>query len=303
MQTYANKRGDKMEKQTETKKVTNTKKEPDPFESAVFLVGKFALVFILILGLTGVFTTIDAGSRGVVTNFGEVQDYIMQEGWNWKIPIVDKVTQMNVKTQLISTPTASASKDLQDVGTTIALNYHLEPKQVNNLYQTIGLGYESVYIAPAIQEVVKSATANYEASELITQRPSVKADIEAGLRERLNIRGIIVETVSITDFTFSAEFTASIEQKVKAEQDFLRAQNELKKVEVDARKLVATANGEADSRVAKANGEAKAIDVIQGQLHQSPEYLKWLQIQQWDGKLPKVIGGATPLIDITSEAQ
>ena len=263
----------------------------------------FLIVLVLISLAASAFPRIDAGHRGVVLKFGAVQDNILGEGIHFVIPVLFTVKEINVQTRVFESTTTAASQDLQDVSTTVALNYHLEPLQVNEIYQTLGVRYELTYISPAIQEVVKASAAKFNAAQLITQRPKVKAAIEAGLKERLEGRGIIVETVSITDFTFSQEFTGSIEAKVKAEQDALRAENDLRRIEIEAKQIEATAKGRANALVANAEGESRSIELIEAQLSGSPNYIEWLKIQKWDGVLPRVTGGVTPFIDVTEESK
>ncbi len=197
---------------------------------------------------------------------------------------------MDVKTQKYEADATAASNDMQITKTTVAVNYHLVPTDANVIYQEVGMGYESKIIAPAIQEVVKAATANFKAEELITQRPLVKDEIEQALKEKMLERGIVVETVYITNFDFSPEFNEAIELKVKAQQMALQAENDLLRIEVEAKQKVTQAQAEADS-----------IEIIQEQLSVSPEYVNYLTVMKWNGVLPKVTGGAIPLISVDTE--
>lgn len=94
---------------------------------------------------------------------------------------------MNVQTQKTEVVADSASKDLQAVRTTIAVNYNLDPAAVRVLYQTVGDNEIITFkiIAPSIQEAVKAATAKFTAEELITERSSVAVDIKANLTNKL----------------------------------------------------------------------------------------------------------------------
>ena len=154
-------------------------------------------------------------------------------------------------------------------------------------------------IQPAIEETVKQVTANYNAEELITKRPLVKQDIESSIRERLNQFDVVTEVISITDFEFSPLFAQAIEAKVEAEQNALKAENDLRRIEVEARQREANAIGLANANIAEAKGEAEAIGIINKALSENPNYLEWLKTQAWDGKLPLVVGeGGTPFIQI-----
>ena len=267
---------------------------------------KIVLMAIIVLIIIGVVASssvkiVDAGNRGILTHWNAVdlENPPLDEGIHFVIPFQDEVVQMEVRTLKYDTSTRSASKDLQTVQTTVTVNYHPDTERVHYLYKEIGLSYESRVIQPAIDETVKQVSANYNAEELITKRPLVKADIENAIRERLNQFYIDTEVISITDFEFSPLFAKAIESKVEAEQKAQKAENDLIRIEVEARQLEAQAVGLAAANIAEAQGEAEAISVINSALSSNPYYLEWLKTQAWDGKLPLVVGeGGTPFISI-----
>lgn len=256
---------------------------------AVF--GIVAFIALLAFLILNPLTSIKAGHRGVVTEFGAVSDTILDEGIHWVTPIMQKVVEMNVQTQKEEVAVASASKDLQTVTADIALNYHLNPESINHLYQNTGKKYKERIIDPAIQEAVKAVTAQYTAEELVTKRQQVKVDTQLVLTERLAEEFITVTELSIVNFNFSASFNAAIEAKVTAEQDALAAKNKLEQIKF-----------EAEQRVSQAQGEAEAIR-IQAQAIQSQggkEYVELKSVEKWNGVLPSYMmsGGAVPFINI-----
>lgn len=219
-------------------------------------------LLILIGIILSSFTTIPAGQRGVVIRFGAVTGTILDEGLRTKLPFIDSVVKMSVQTQKYEVDAASASRDLQDVSTRIALNYKLDPGQAADIYRTLGTEYIDRIAAPAIQETVKQVTARYNAEDLILRRDEVKNDITSTLSSRLLDRGIITEAVSITEFKFSATFTNAIEAKVAAEQAVFEARNKLERIKVEAQQAEEQAIGEANARIAKAEGEAEYIRIV-----------------------------------------
>jgi regulator of protease activity HflC (stomatin/prohibitin superfamily) len=242
---------------------TNKRGQGNPRARSIGSVGSIIGVVLIIVSLIlGSFTTIPAGHRGVVIRFSAVTGRILDEGLQTKLPFIDSVEKMSVQTQKYEADATSASKDLQDVNTTIALNWHLDPGMADEVYRTLGLGFIERLAAPAIQETVKQVTARYIAEDLILKREEVKAAITENLSNRLLERGIVTETVSITDFRFSDTFKAAIEAKVAAEQAVLEAKNKLERVKVEAQQREAEAKGEADARIAKAIGEAEYIRVV-----------------------------------------
>lgn len=267
---------------------------------------KGIVIGIIILIIIGIVATasvkiVEAGHRGVLLHWNAVDltNPPLDEGLHFVVPFQDEVVDIEVRTLKYEKETRSASKDLQTVETTVTVNYHPDREAVHRLYKNLGLDYENRVIQPAIEETVKQVTANYNAEELITKRPQVKQDIESSIRERLNQFDVVTEVISITDFEFSPLFAQAIEAKVEAEQNALKAENDLRRIEVEARQREANAIGVANANIAEAKGEAEAISIINKALSENPNYLEWLKTQAWDGKLPLVVGeGGTPFIQI-----
>jgi prohibitin 2 len=220
------------------------------------------IVLIIASIIIGSLTTIPAGHRGVVIRFSAVTGTILDEGLQVKLPFIESVVKMSVQTQKYETDSSAVTNDLQDVSTTIALNWRLDPGVADEVYRTLGLEYIDRIAAPAIQETIKQITAQYNAEDLILRRAEVKNAITTSLSTRLLERGIITETVSITNFQFSETFTTAIEAKVAAQQAVLEARNKLERVKVEAEQREAEAKGEANARIAKAEGEAEYIQIV-----------------------------------------
>lgn len=262
------------------------------------------IVMLIVIGVVGYASVkiVDAGHRGVLLHWNAVDltQPPLDEGLHFVVPFQDDVVQIEVRTLKYDKNTRSASKDLQTVETTVTVNYHPAKDSVHMLYKDLGLDYENRIIQPAIEETVKQVTANYNAEELITKRPQVKEDIEASIRERLAQFNVVTEVISITNFEFSPLFDKAIESKVEAEQKALKAENDLLRIEVEARQLEAQATGRANANIAEARGEAEAISTINKALSENPHYMEWLKTKEWDGKLPLVVGegGATPFVQI-----
>ncbi|MFC1968029.1 prohibitin family protein [Chloroflexota bacterium] len=242
---------------------TNKGSKGDPKLRLQSSIGSIMGIVLIVASLIfGSFTTIPAGHRGVVIRFSAVTGTILEEGLQAKLPFIDSVVKMSVQTEKYETAAASASRDLQDVNTTIALNWRLDPSQAAEIYRTLGTEYITRIAAPAVQETIKQVTAKYIAEDLILKREAVKDEIQENLSNRLLARGIITETVSITEFRFSTTFVAAIEAKVAAEQAVWEAINKLERVKVEAQQRQAEAKGEADARINKAIGEAEYIRLV-----------------------------------------
>lgn len=255
------------------------------------------ILALVLISYLSPFVVIDAGHRGVITNFGAVQKNILGEGLHFKIPIVQSVHEVNVQIQKGEGDGDAASKDLQQVHAKIAINFHLIPERVAETYQSIG-NLDRVgdrIIIPSVQEAVKAVTANYTAEQLISERKEVRDKISNFLQERLNRHGIQIDEFSIVNFAFSRSFNDAIEAKTTAEQLKLKAERDLERIRV-----------EAEQRVASAKAEAESLRLQKQEV--TPELLKLREIEtqikaieKWDGHLPNVTGGALPFIDVSKQ--
>lgn len=246
------------------------------------------MVFIVLIIFFTSFYTISAGYRGILTTFGKPSMDAKGEGLHFKMPLIQGIVKMDVRTQKYEADLTAASKDLQDVNTKIAINYHILPESAPEIYQGIGVDYAEKVIYPLEQEINKETTAQYTAEELITKRNEVRESMKAKLTEKLRGRNIVVEEISIVNFKFSDAFTQAIEMKVTAEQSALGAKNKLEQTKY-----------EAQQRVAEAQGKADAMTIEINSLKQNKDILQLRAIEKWNGRLPLVTGGATPFIDIT----
>ena len=250
----------------------------------------------LIVSSVGV---VGAGQRGVLLRFGAVTGVIKDEGLYFKIPFAEKVVLMSTQIQKYTSAATASSKDLQVVTTEVILNYQLEASKVTEIYRNMRQDYESRVIQPFVQEAVKSVTANFDAEQLITQRPRVKIELQDLITKRLSQLGIHVVELSITDFRFTSVFQDSIEAKVKAVQQALEAENALKRVEFEAQQAIV-----------KAKAEAKGLELQKEQITEQLLQLRRIEVQKhavekWNGVMPSVVtgGGPVPVLDVFQPQQ
>ena len=266
--------------------------DPEKIAGLKKLKQKSLLIFIIFLVVVFFFSavgTVGAGERGILLQFGAVKDRVFDEGLYFKIPFIQHVVKMDVKIQKDEVPASASSKDLQIVTSKIAINYHLFPERVNNIWQEVGKDYNSRIIAPSIQEAVKAVTAKFTAEQLIIEREDVKNQIKLNLAERLIKNNIIVDEINITSFDFSDAFNAAIEAKVTAEQLKLKAERDLERIRI-----------EADQKVVEAEGKAKAIKTEAQALNSNPRVVELRWIEKWDGKTPQYWGNASSFIGINN---
>jgi len=250
------------------------------------IIGVLTALFVIILIELSV-TIVGPGERGILVQLGNIRE-IFDPGLHFKIPIIQNVVAIDVRTQKTQVQVDAASKDLQSIHTVVALNSHVDPAKVDSLYQEVGVQYAERIIDPAIQESVKAATAQFTAEELITKRPVVKEEIKVKLIERLSKTYIKIDDFSIVDFTFSEAFNTAIEAKQTAVQQALKAENDLRRIEIEAKQSIERAKAEAES--IRIQGEA---------LKQNQGLVQLKFVEKWNGVLPTyVMGENVPLLNM-----
>ena len=256
--------------------------------------GWAAFAIAVIFGLLPSMGQVPSGFRGVVLRFGATTGEVKSEGLYFLPPFVESIALMDVQVHAHKAAATSASKDLQNVAAEITLNYRLDPLKAASIYRDLRNEYESRIIAPSVQEAVKATTARFDAEKLVTERPLVSTGIEEALRSRLASHGILIDQMSITNFQFSKDFADAIEAKVVATQQALKAENDLRRITVEAAQRIATAKGEAEAiRI-----QAASISAQGGEA-----YVHLKAIEKWDGKLPTYMtsGAAMPFVSIPKQ--
>lgn len=237
----------------------------------------------LILVLSGC-SVVGPGEKGVRVTMGEVQPGVKNEGWYLWVPFITTVKDFSIRIQKTEEESEAATKDLQKVSAKIALNWHIDPSSVEKIYQSIGglSAIEEQIINPAVNEVLKAATAKMTAEEVLTKRIELKHNIDVSLLSRLKSYNVIVDDVSLVNLNFTAEFNHAVEAKQIAEQ-------RSKQAEYEAQMAIKTA----DAEVNRAKGQAEAQKLLRSSL--TPEILQQRAIEKWSGILPVYMGGNGPL--------
>ncbi len=241
-------------------------------------------VLVIIIGASS-FTVVQSGHTGVLVTLGAVSDNMLSEGVHIVTPFVQSVVQIDNRTHKVESSGSAASKDLQTVTCDVAVNYRVLGGSSASLYKNVGVDYESIIITPAIQESIKAITAQYTAEQLITKRAEVGDQIKSSLQDKITPYGLSIEIFNIVNFNFSEEFNSAVEAKQTAEQQALKAEQDLARIQV-----------EAQQKVAQAQAEAESIKLIQETLAMAPEYIEYIKWNKWDGKLPTFMGDTSDLI-------
>ena len=280
------------------------------YQEAGKKLGRRLLLVLLAAALVALgsasFTIIEEGYIGVKYQFGKIVDDSLSAGLNFKVPFVQTIRQVDVREQMYQMDANAYTKDTQTVeGIQTKLNYVYDRGVLSNIIRNVGINnVESKLLIPQMQSIVKNEIGQYKAEDLVQNRTTVQESIEDKLRESLGQSGIIVVSFAIENLDFEDGFEEAIRAKVVAEQEALKMQNKTKEKEELARQMVIEAQAEAESQKIRADAEAYAIEAIQKQLQQSPEYIELQRVQKWDGKYPQVMGNSVnPFVALNGQAQ
>jgi regulator of protease activity HflC (stomatin/prohibitin superfamily) len=249
-----------------------------------------ALVALAILAVVALsMSVVPAGHRGVLTTLGKPSDQVHEEGVHWSFPMIQRMHLMDVRLATNEGQGDAASKDLQSVQVKVILNYHLDPAKVAVVFREIAPNTDEVaarVIDPARPEAVKAVTARFTAEELITRRTEVRDQIAAMLREKMGRHGLVLDEFAIVNFAFSQSFSSAIEAKVRAEQEKLKADRDLQRIQV-----------EAEQRIAGARAEAEGLRLQRQEI--TPLLLELRKVEnarqaisKWNGQLPTTAVGS-----------
>lgn len=231
------------------------------------------LVVVIIITIFSSITTVGTGQVGVKTRFGKVQDEVIHEGLNIKVPFIERIVKIDCKTKKIEEEAESSTKDMQDVSAKIVVNYNVNPETANTLYREVGKKYEEIIIEPAMQESIKSAMAQFTAEELITKRTEVSNKIQETLIGKIAEKGFTVTGFNITNLNFSDEYNKAIEDKAVKKQEVETAKAELEKQQIENKK-----------KIENAKAEAEVMRQQNSEITENTLRLKMLE--KWNGQLP-----------------
>jgi len=270
-----------------------------------------ALIVVVVAG--GSFYTIDQGQRGVILRTGQVVG-TAEPGLGFKLPIVDTVVEMSVQTQArVWGDVMAYSKDQQTATMALSVNYRIPADQVAAVYSDWGgeAGIVSRLLDRQVPEELKNVFGRFNAATAIQERERLSADVQSAIRTAVKGLPLIVESVQLENIDFSEAYENSIEQRMLAEVEVQKVQQNAEREKVQAEIKVIQAQAEADSRVAQAKAEAESIKLKgdaeaqairqRGQaLAQNPNLVNLVTAERWNGELPSTMlpGSSVPFVDV-----
>ena len=272
-------------------------------------VGKIAVIVIIAIALLvllfNCFSIVNEGFIGVKYTFGKITQDNLSPGLNFCIPFVEEIRQVDTREQVYSVVDDAYTSDTQTVQQLqLKLNYRYDSAKLSDIIRNVGIdNVESKLLVQNVAKITKNEIGKVKAEELVQSRAEVQQTIQDVLAETLAPSGIVVVSFAIENLSFDEAFESSIQAKVIAAQDALKMENKTKEKEEEAKQVVIAAQAKADSTKLEADAEAYAIEAVQKQLENSPNYIDYLKITNWNGQLPQIIGdGVNPFVNLDSSA-
>jgi len=278
-------------------------------------VGALSIAALVIMGLFGSVYTVNEGHIGIVKRFSEAKKQV-SPGLHFKVPIIDSVEEIEVRTRKNEEKMASSTKEQMPVTLIVSVNWTVEKSAALDLYRQYGglSQFESRILDPRFRSATKDVIPKYDAEQLIQDRASAIQAIESSFIEEMNGFPVSVDNIQIENIVLPKKYLTSIETKQTEKNLAAAEKHKLARQNLEAQRAVNTAKAKADgielvaiaeAKAIKLKGlaEAEAITAKAKALGNNPLIVKLTEAQNWDGKLPEtMLGGQNmPILDLRSK--
>jgi regulator of protease activity HflC (stomatin/prohibitin superfamily) len=289
------------------------------------IIGAIVALVVAVIIAAGSWYTVDQTERGVLLRYGAVVG-TAQPGLGFKVPLMDTVEKVSVKTTTFTWDKMNSySYDQQPADLKISVTLRASPEKVSDLYAKFGSVQTAVnqVVSPVVNQQVKVVFGRYTAVKAIQDRGPLNSAIKDAITATLKDDPmIIIESVQLENIEFSANYLHSIEQRMLAEVEVQKLQQNAEREKVQAQITVTQATAKANAVRAEAqanaeatrlNGEAKASNIkITGEaeaaaieargkaLGNNPNLVTLVQAERWNGVLPTTMvpGSSVPFVSV-----
>jgi len=279
-------------------------------------VGAAIAGLVILIAIVGSWYTVDQTERGVLLRNGAVIG-TAQPGLGFKVPLIDGVEKISVKTATYTWDKMNSySYDQQPADLKISVTLRASPDKVSDLYAKFGRLDTAVnqVVSPVVNQQVKVVFGRYTAVKAIQERGALNNAIKDAIAETLKFDPmIIIESVQLENIEFSANYLHSIEQRMLAEVEVQKLQQNAEREKVQAQITVTQAMAKANADATRLNGEARATNIkLTGEaeaaaieararaLGTNPNLVTLVQAERWNGVLPTTMvpGSAVPFVSL-----
>jgi regulator of protease activity HflC (stomatin/prohibitin superfamily) len=253
----------------------------------MFISGGLACALAVMFFILSLFYIVEPGQVGIEILFGKIQEYA-PAGLNVKNPFAN-IIKLNLRTIKYEAKLAGATKDLQEIEIDVAINYRLDYEKIAELYNMVGIDYETKVIDPAVMNLSKAAVSTFPIADVIVKRNDMVKLIFESLKERLKQYYIILETVNLNNIAFSKAFSNAVEQKQIQEQNVQTAEY-----------MRQQAMKQKETTILEAQAESEKQRLLRNTTSREVIDLKW--IEKWNGQLPQIMTpGTVPIVNFNQK--
>lgn len=262
------------------------------------------ILVVFLLSFSAITYKVDEGERGIKTRFGDVEG-VGTAGLNFKLPFIDKIHYVSIQPQTVSLPNIPTySKDQQPAVVSLSVTFALNEKELEKFYadfKNLEILFNRI-IRPAVLQEFKVVFGRYSAASSIQERGQLTNDIIQALNKNLTrYPYIIINNLQIEDIDFSDAYEKNVEDRMRAEVEVQKVQQELEREKIQAEILVTQAKAKADAIMLQAQAEAQALEIKGKALKDNPNLIELSRIEKWNGVMPQVQGQALPILPLKNE--
>lgn len=265
-----------------------------------------SLVAVVLFGLMvffGTYYTVDEGEEAVVLRYGNIVK-VSEPGLHFKIPFVDSAEFIETRTATVPLKDIPVySKDQQPAVVQLSVTFNVVKTQSGNIYQefrTVENAFARV-VEPNVLQDLKNVFGKYTATMAIQERSRLTTDVTAAIKQSLSKYPYLsINSIQIENIDFSETYEKTIEDRMRAEVEVQKAQQELAKEKVNSEIALTQAKAKAEAELLQAKAEAESLDVKGEAIRKNPEIIRLSYIEKWNGVMPQVSSGngVTPIIQM-----
>lgn len=268
------------------------------------------VVLFLFITVTNSFKIIPTGYTGVRTTFKQVDNVVLQNGLNFKLPFVQKIITVNNKMQDMDFAGPIWSETSERTAlyyANITVSYQINPEKSAWIYANVS-GYKDNLITDSIvASAIKSSSKTLNSTEATNRsliEPLTQETLQASLDSKYGENTVIVHKVVIGNTDFEDSYNQAIadkqKQQIAYEQQQIENQKAVEKAEADAKVAEINANAEKQKTEIAAEAQANAIKIeaeAQAEANKmisdtvTANVIAYMQADKWDGAKPKVMLG------------
>lgn len=267
------------------------------------------LVLAAIVAITALnaFTVVPTGSTGVRSTFGQIDEQTVQQGFNFKVPFVQKIELVNNKQQDVTDESKIWSETAERTAIYyegVTVTYQISTDASAWIFANVTDYKETLITSQLIASAVKASSKTLSDEDATNRgliEPLVQEQLQKSVDQKYKEGVITINKVTISNVDFDDSYNEAIEAKqraqIEAEHQAIDNRRAIEKAEADAQIKRTEAQAKADAILAEAEAQAKANELLQESL--TDELLREMYIEKWNGELPRIMSGdSATILDI-----